>query len=151
MNKSLRKLKMDLGKDLDGWPAIGDWIVIRDGVLTHQIGGNIGKYSADEYSNGYMCKKCFLKRKFHGCKFIECNFCSKKFLYHNWANNCASGVNDAHISSGYGSRYDFNVYMWKSRLRPDKYKHCKTICDSCIDTLVDEKIIYLFSNEILGF
>lgn len=56
-------------------------------------------------------------------------------------------VNNGSVICGYGSEFHENVYLWKHRVRPNKYLKRDIFCDSCVEELEAKGIIVLEQNK----
>lgn len=81
-------------------------------------------------------------------KRVEChvchNFFSAIFSDINQGDGCASYISEQGIFSHFGSKFDTDIYKWKTGLLPNALLGKNNCCDDCVQNMIDNKIIEYF-------
>jgi len=83
------------------------------------------------------------------CRFIMCDVCKRKCprVAKPNENRCASIMNLNSIDCGPDSRHCYDTYFWTEGGIPSIYSEYGSVCDRCIDKLVDADVVVLDEED----
>jgi hypothetical protein len=106
-----------------------------------------GSVKSDEYPVA-VCNSCLKAFQYEPYLNVTCGNCHEKYqglfpsLSTDQGYKCSASVNEIGIRGEYGScKYDDEVLKWTHGIIPDSMRHVKNICDKCITTLIEQKVV----------
>jgi hypothetical protein len=102
-------------------------------------------FNTNNVDNWIVCDDCLKNIEYEPYKSIKCGLCNESFtaLFDegDQGDGCASSITEKGIYCHYGSCKDEDKFTWTDGIMPKEFRNIKNICDTCIDKLVEKKVI----------